>query len=80
MFRISIKNGFTFLNFCERKYWDIYRFDARAVEHAVRRWTFGRKLCVSREEGLAHAPHGARAGGKIVIFCQLVEQRFQFMK
>jgi len=41
---------------------------------------FWEKFCVSREGGQAHAPHGARAGGKIVIFCQLVEQRFQFMK
>lgn len=68
MFRITNKNGFIFLNFGERKYWDLYRFDAREVEHAVRRWTFGRNFCVTREGALVHAPHGTKAGDKVVVF------------
>jgi hypothetical protein len=61
-------HGQTYVWLTDRRLWDLHRFNAREVEHAIRTYTFGRNLCVTRGRTLAHAPHGSQRGDKIVIF------------
>jgi hypothetical protein len=68
IFGITDNNGQVNSRLGDRTAWERHQADAREYEHAYRKYTFGRSLCITGRGRLGSVPCCSRAGDKICLF------------
>jgi hypothetical protein len=67
-FRTHNNNGQVYSWFKDRELWEQHHVDARELGYAMRKFTFGRSLCITWRGRLGSVPHGSRVGDEICLF------------